>query len=282
MGRRDFNTVYTDVSSAAGWRATVGVSPAWSDLPAFATFPSFTEQMVSIDWMHSFHMGVARDLLGTGIKIIAGGKDYFDYRTIDLRLKALLRDVKQFAKDHGKGISVTKLTKSGLGWSGGQTPEFKGSAADSGVFLSWMAALLQRQPPRDPWAGLAGVVFCADKLCSILQSASVFLSDAEKHQVRVLGNLFVNGYIRLASTAMARGLLLYKVRPKFHFVVHMLEDCIARPSSRNCCWDAVWMDEDFIRYCMRMYRRMSRRCAALNILRRNLITLKKYLEKRAL
>ena len=126
MGRRDFNTVYTDVSSAAGWRATVGVSPAWSDLPAFATFPSLTEQMVSIDWMHSFHMGVARDLLGTGIKIIAGGKDYFDYRTIDLRLKALLRDVKQFAKDHGKGISVTKLTKSGLGWSGGQTPEFKG------------------------------------------------------------------------------------------------------------------------------------------------------------
>ena len=279
MGRRNFSTVYTDVSPAAGWRATVGVTPAWSDLPAFATFPSFNDRMVSIDWMHSFHMGVARDLLGAGIKIIAGGKGYFDDSNIDLRLKALLRDVKSFAKSHGKGISITKLTKSGLGWSGGQTPEFKGSAADSGVFLSWMAALLQRQPPKEPWVGLAGVVFCVDRLCSILLSASVFLSDAENRQVRVLGNLFINGYIRLASTAMANDLLLFKVRPKYHFVQHMLEDCSTRASARNCGWDAVWMDEDFVKYCMRMYRRMSRRCAALNILRRNLVTLKKYLEK---
>ena len=134
MGRHDFSMVYTDTSEHAAWRATAGTSWPWDETPAFATLPYFTLAMIRIDWMHTFHMGVCRDLLGSALRIMASSRHWFNGRNIEIRLKQIYRAVKKFAKEQNKQISIKRLTKKSLGW-GKQCPEFKGSAADSGIFL---------------------------------------------------------------------------------------------------------------------------------------------------
>ena len=81
MGRKTFSTVYTDVSEAAGWRRTMhqdgNCELPWKDEPAYAKLHYFTLSMLRIDYMHTFHLGVARDLVGSALKIIASGKNWF-------------------------------------------------------------------------------------------------------------------------------------------------------------------------------------------------------------
>ena len=278
MGRKDFSKVYTDCSEHAGWRPTDwNARLPWFQEPSYAAMDGFSLRMLRIDWMHTWHLGVCRDLLGAGLRLMVSNKQFFPGSNISIRLKQLLRAVKQFAKANGKQVSLKNLTKNTLSW-GNQCPEFKSSAADSGVFLQWTSQKLQEQSLEEPWAGVSGVAFCADKLCDILMGSGVFLTSAEEAQARILGQLFIRGYIALAGTAFRAHRLLFKVRPKFHYLCHMLDDM----NLRNPTWDACWMDEDFVKYGIRMYRKMNHSTAGLNILKRNLIMLKHSLKQHVL
>ena len=139
MGRKSFSTVYTDVSEAAGWRSTMhhdgNCELPWTDEPAFAKLHYFQLSMLRIDYMHTWHLGVARDLVGSALKIIATGKHWFSGKNINARLKQILAAAKDFGKQKKHYISIKKLTKNSLGWD--ECPEFKGSAADTAVF-SWV------------------------------------------------------------------------------------------------------------------------------------------------
>ena len=58
---RDMN--FTDLSPDAGWRETIfSCPPPWTVLPALAKLRFFEVKMVSIDLLHAWHLGVARDL----------------------------------------------------------------------------------------------------------------------------------------------------------------------------------------------------------------------------
>ena len=226
--------------------------------------------------MHTFHMGVGRDLVGSALKIMASSRRWFNGRNVLLRLKQMYSDVRRFAKLRGKHLSIKRLTKVSLGW-GNQCPEFRGSAADTGAFLSWVVDALQQKPPCEPYEGLLGATWCADRLCSSLQSAEVFLSPEEQYQTKVLSKLFLESYCRLAAEAHDRGVLLWRLRPKLHYMQHLLESCL-QGSGRNPTHDSCWLDEDYVRFAMKMYRKMSHRTASCNILRRNLVVLKENLK----
>ena len=61
MGRKDISTVYTDISPQAGWREGPA-APPYFELPPLSEMPNFTLRMVSADFMHTWNLGVARDL----------------------------------------------------------------------------------------------------------------------------------------------------------------------------------------------------------------------------
>ena len=278
MGRQNFDTVYTDVSETAGWRGAMhldGHCPLpWTDEPAFAKLHYFTLSMVRIDYMHTFHLGVGRDLVGSALKIMASSKHWFAGRNINARLQQIITAVKVFAKQNKKQVSISKLSKNALGWS--DCPEFKGSAADTAVFLQWLAKTLVEMPPPPPHQGLEGVVWVANHICEFLFTCGCFLTEEAWAQISVLARLFFNGYLQLAATANQRGELLYKTRPKFHYLQHLLEGHGGR---RNPAYDACFIDEDFVRWCMKMFRKCSHANTSCNVLRRNLVTLKTELMK---
>ena len=192
MGRKIFSTVYTDVSEAAGWRRTMhqdgNCELPWKDEPAHAKLHYFTLSMLRIDYMHTFHLGVARDLVGSALKIIASGKNWFSGGNINARLKQITAAVKTFGRQKEHYISIKKLTKNSLGWA--ECPEFKGSAADTAVFLGWLATILMERPPPPPYDGLPGVVWVANHICEFLFDCGCFLTDEAWEQVRVLAKIF--------------------------------------------------------------------------------------------
>ncbi|CAE7323649.1 L96, partial [Symbiodinium microadriaticum] len=167
------------------------------------------EKAQRIDYMHTFHLGVARDLVGTALKIIATGKYWFSGNNINARLKQIVAAVKVFAKQTKQQISIKKLSKNSLGWS--ECPEFKGSAADSAVFLAWLATFLVERPPLAPYDGLAAVVWVANHICEFLYGSGCYLSDEAWEQVRVLAKVFFDGYTQLAICAHEHGQLMYKM-----------------------------------------------------------------------
>ena len=181
MGRKSFSTVYTDVSEAAGWRNTMhhdgNCDLPWTDEPAFAKLHYFQLSMLRIDYMHTWHLGVARDLVGSALKIIATGKHWFSGKNINARLKQILAAAKDFGKQKKHYISIKKLTKNSLGWD--ECPEFKGSAADTAVFLGCLATVLLAKPPPPPYDGLPGVVWISNYLCEFLFDSGCFLTDGE-------------------------------------------------------------------------------------------------------
>ena len=139
MGRRAWCTVYTDFSAEAGWRSTQSTAPEpWDDCPEFARL-HFALKLIRTDWMHCRHMGMGRDLAGSALKITARCKFWYPLRNIKLRLRAMTRDIKEFAKGRGKQLSIKCLKKSSLHWYLDQCPELHASAYDTAVTISWLA-----------------------------------------------------------------------------------------------------------------------------------------------
>ena len=279
MGRRNWHTVYTDCGPSAGWRSTEGQTLPWDDEPEFAKLPAFSIRMLAVDWMHCFHLGVCRDLVGASLKLLVRTKGaWYDQRTISLRLSKIYHEVKKFAKEHGKQISIKRLKKSTLNWSAGY-PELRASAYDSGVFLAWLVGRFEQNPPRGTYAGLLGCVWTAHHLSELMMTCDVFWTDQEREQVYLMGTCFMRAYSRLAFLAHSRSDKLFKLRPKWHYIQHLVDDALSRPSGRAAGWDMCWWDEDYVKYAMRIYRRVATCTAQESMLRRNLVQVRAALEK---
>ena len=70
----------------------------WSHASVLLQLPGFCIEMITIDLMHVFHLGVCRDLCGTVIKLIIKRKDIFNGRNIETRFKQATASLKQFCK----------------------------------------------------------------------------------------------------------------------------------------------------------------------------------------
>ena len=268
MGREDFSLIYTNLDPEAGWRQTLWTDKPYDIEPSLTALTGYTEQyFITSDVMHNWHMGCLRDLLGSTIKVLCKAKNYFDGSTVDKRLGALYREAKAWAKENRVQLSLRWIKKTTVLWRSDVCPELRCSASDAGVMHRFLLhKLLQKPPPRYP--GLTVALWSADAFISVMAKGSLFLTEAERHHIYETGFLYCRSFLKLANEANANGELLFKLRPKYHHMTHHIMEAKDRPSSRNAMWDAVFMDEDYIKWTTRMTRSMSAETAALNVLRR--------------
>ncbi|CAJ1443883.1 unnamed protein product [Effrenium voratum] len=278
MGRQDPSLVYTDLSEAAAWRTRPAPDP-WSERPCLSLLDGFSLRMVSTDWMHTWHLGVARDLVGAAMKICLKSQ-FWPGPNLARRFSAVQRRLNDFKAQHGLQMHLKRLSKSRLAWEDGTCPEFKSSAADTGVMIRFVASELSDRLPPEPYEGLAACAWLADQLQEAVMRAGLFLSDSEVEQTLMYGRAFLASYMKLAKLANVRRELYFKVRPKFHYLTHLIEDVQTRPSRRSLGWDSCWIDEDWVKVNLRMLRRMSARTCHEHLLYRNLIVVRHELEKR--
>ena len=280
MGRcaNNFNCVYTDVASTAGWRSTIYTTEPWRVAPALSKLNGFSMRLVSTDLLHTWNLGCLRDVIGSAVKILIRDKHYCSGSNIDKRFRTLSRELRSFAKDNGMQLSLTGVKKQTIRWKSDACPELHASGHDAMVFLKYLVAkVLQKAPPC--YNGLVAMLWAADTFMSCLQHGGPFLTEDEAATVYGVGYLWLTSYVKLANEALLKREYLFKCRPKLHMINHTIDDAQLRPSRRNPSQDTTWMDEDYIKSIMRMKRKMDYRTMSTNCLFRFLVVAKQSLEK---
>lgn len=146
-----------------------------------------------------------------------------------------------------------KLTSKRLSLKGGKFTHFIGKAWQCKVVLGF---LVQYTANLDVDPLLKTVLWAAQNVFGVLSESrtdSVFLRPSEIEQVKAVGKVFLEVYLRLR--VKYNGWCIYKlfnVRPKLHLLTHMITDMVR---VRNPVAASGWMDEDFLKGIMRIARK---------------------------
>ena len=232
---------FTDLSQTAQWRTTI-LDPQhmpWATAPNYSQLLGFDLGMVVCDLLHAWNLGVLRDAVGSILKVLVKETFVFEGHDIDARFQSATNLLKEFAKTSRNSLKLKRLSKTKLKWSNKSYPEFQGSGTDCHIVASFLESILEGHHAR--YGDFATLLWSGNKAMRLLyESPNWFLDSNEKKTFGVLGRIFLHTFLRLANEAMQRHEMLFKVRPKFHLVTHVVES----PRALNFSRYATWMDED--------------------------------------
>ena len=193
-------------------------TPPWEITPSYAQLRGFHQGMMMPDMLHVWSLGVARDLIGSSLKVILQVQDVFDGGTIKARLKQASESLRSFARRRKYHLRIRKLTKSKLTWKTRKYPELCCSGYDSFVVGSWLEEILQ--PHSEKFPEITSMLWASNKAVSLMYAGFFFLTPGEKSSLEMLGVFFLKLYIRMANKAISEHKLLFRVRPKLHMLNH--------------------------------------------------------------
>ena len=259
---------FTDIRDTAPWRSTYLQSEPWVVKPAYAELVGFCIQQICPDLLHIWNLGVARDLIGTTMKLVLQERVVFTGSNADDRLKEATESLREYARSHGHSLRMKRFTKKKLTWQSKKYPEFRGSGSDAAIVCTWLESVLA--PHANLYGDLCTLLWASNRAMRLFYSAGRFLSENERNTVLILGRVFCRVYLNKAVEAVQHHTLLWRVRPKFHMLVHLVEmpnRCL------NPSFYSTWMDEDFLKKISRTMRLTSVKTAQVRILERWLLSI---------
>ncbi len=270
-------TCFTDLSAGAGWRSTWLLSHPWQSVPPYTQLYGFCTTMVYPDLLHVFNLGIARDAAGSILKKLIQCQTVFTANTIDERLAQATVSLKQFARAHGYDLRMKKLTRNKINWGGKKYPELMSSGSDTRVVCNWLEELLiPYSGTSSGFAAYCTLLWYGNQCVRVLYACDRwFLDDQEKNTVSVLGSLYAQTFICLAWNAVSSHQLLFRVKPKLHMFVHIVE----HPRRVNASRYSTWMDEDFLKKISKTLNLTSAKTAQVRILQRWLLSIPLNLER---
>ena len=264
---------YTDTSASAKWRDTYLKSDPWTVAPEITKLADWSLLRVSIDLMHTFHLGLGRDIIASTLLILLRSRGLVAGSSVKERMMTVSALIKAFAKQKQRAFPAKWcLTNQKLGLKTNKFAEFHGKAWQAGVIIQWLASFFEATPCADP--NVVACVALSNHLVTLMISArehGVHLTDVEMQQIKTVGEGFLKSYLS-AHTAY-RGWCPYKmynVRPKFHMMQHLIESA---DTGRNPASSMCFMDEDWIKNVMRVVQATHKKVAARNTLHRWLLGL---------
>lgn len=265
---------YTNLSPGALWRGTLYDANPWDVIPAFANLTGFDVRMLGMDLLHLFHLGVGRDMVGSAMRILCRC-GIFCGSNLDKKLAMASAWLRRYVQHSKLQLAFKKFSKSNLGWSSKDYPEIRCKGYDLYVVLKWLVHEVIPSSPEKVPDDVATVLWSADSLMGMLMTTSRFLSDQEMEHKRVIGMVFLKTYVKLAGEALEARQRLWKIRPKFHILTHM----VLCERKLNVHWTSCWMDEDAVKRFMRITKKTHKRRATDRCLNRWLLALKPKLLK---
>ena len=237
----DLSCCMTDVSPTAGWWQTFLREVPWDSPPSYFNITGFEIGMVVPDLLHCWNLGLARDLLGSALKLILSERLVFNAPCIADRLKLASESLRAFAKQKRYPLRIKKLTKSKLCWQTRKYPSLAASGYDAFVVGVWLEDLLSNHSQTFP--EICTMLWAGNRAISLMYSANLFLNEQEKKSLAILGDCLLRTYMSMARIAMENNALLWRVRPKLHMMCHIFRS----PRSINQSRYSTWMDEDFLK-----------------------------------
>eukprot|EP00435_Cladocopium_sp_Y103_P032340 s1178_g8.t1 len=155
-------------------------------------------------------------------------------------------------------------TQANLGWKSNAYPETHCKGYDSYVMVAWLDWLLSDADDVD--LRIRSMVWAAHSVMGVWHHAGMFLSDNEVQHVQIVGGLFIRCYLELAEEAVRSKTRLWRIRPKFHLLVHLQSEL--RASKYNPTYGSTWMDEDAVKRFMKIKKKVHRLQAPDRVIRR--------------
>lgn len=232
---------FTDISPGAAWRATFLQQNPWSIEPCYTQLFGFELVMVVPDLLHTFNLGIGRDMVGCILKIVLKDETVFRGTDIKARFETATESLRAFAKSNRHTLKMKKLTRSKITWESKKYPELRSSGSDCHIVAIWLEEVLQ--PFHALYGDLLTLLWASNRCLKLMYSAKWFLTDSEKQTVEILGSIFISTFLRLAANSLQANELLWRVRPKMHMFFHIT----SWKRHVNCAMYACWMDEDWLR-----------------------------------
>lgn len=272
-GAEDLSLCLTNVGHNSLWWNTLHQTMPWDDPPAFSSLIGFHISQAVPDLLHIWNLGVARDLLGSGLRIIMTDSIIFNAPTIADRLALGTDALKRFAKTHRLPLRLRKFTKNKLTWGTNKYPCLCVSGYDAYVVGRWMETLLASY--QDVYPEIYTMLWASNKAMSLQYHASRFLTIDEKASLQTLGDVFLRTYLYMASASLREHKFLWRVRPKMHMLCHVFRS----PRCVNQSVYSTWMDEDFLKKCGKTLGLTTNKTAQKRLLERWLLALPRNLVK---
>ena len=272
-GASDLSMCFTDISPGAAWRATFRQQDPWSTVPYYSGLVGFDLVMVVPDLLHTFNLGIGRDMVGSILKTILADETVFQGGDLKTRFAAATESLKAFAKSGKYTLKMKKLTKTKVTWETKKYPELRSSGSDTHIVSIWLEDILQ--PFQLQYPDFMTLLWSSNRCLKLLYKAHWFLSDSEKNSVEMLGRIFASTYLRLASNSLHNNQLMWRVRPKFHMFIHLT----SWSRRINCAMYSCWMDEDWLKKVAHVMKLTATTSAQRRVLQRWLLAVPHNLEK---
>ena len=264
---------FTDISPGAAWMGTFLQENPWETVPHYTRLIGFDLQMVVPDLLHTFNLGIGRDLAGSILKVILQDDGVFAGDTIQSRFENATESLRRFAKAGKHILKLKKLSKSKICWETKKYPELKSSGSDCHIVCTWLEDILQ--PHQNVYGDFMTLLWTSNRCLKLLYSADWFLKPDEKRTVETLSRIFASTYLMLAHNSLQNNELLWRVRPKLHMYWHLsLWRRHVNPSKYTC-----WMDEDWLRKISKVMQLTSVKTSQKRVLQRWLMAVPMNLAK---
>lgn len=242
---------FWELGEAALWRSTYIDHRAYcatEGLSPWLQIKHFTIDMVFTDLMHTVHLGFARDLLACAIRSWADAKLLPAASSTAKSLRMFWKMFCHWCRLNGKARPRGRLTPNNLSFGKQEYPELSSSCKAVTVshmlrFCTAFALAKTRDNPelRDVKVAL----WTLNKALELWSSSALLLTEQVADKCFSLGNLFLDTYVSLAVQAKAQDKLRWKVRPKHHYFVHLLE--FQKRTRLNPCYAcSAFDDESFL------------------------------------
>ena len=283
LATKDTTCPYTDISESAAWRATFDAELPWDpeEPPAVKDLYNFSLAAVGIDVLHTWHLGLARDVIASVLVILLRQKDFFASTNMKNRLLEASRLAKEYARNvAGRAFPRRWLfTRARLHLHSQKYAEFHGKGWQAAVLLKWIEQLFRERgaPSDDLFAAVAlGNNFIP--MMTLAREQGSFFTVEQATQIQTLGQAWLEVYLRLHVQHKLLGgcvFRLFNPRPKLHMFQHLLLGC---HGLKNPAAAMTWMDEDWLKRILRLTKAVHKRTAAVNTLLRWCAGIKPHLE----
>ena len=154
------------------------------------------------------------------------------------RLTCFTLQVRAFSKAHELQLRIKMAKRSTVAWTSDKCPELHPFGYDAEVLARYLLdKLLQKPPPR--YSGLTVMMWAGETFLTCLQNAGPFVTAEEAETAYQVRSLCVKSFVQLANEAAQNKELLFKCRPKMHFMHHTIHEARSRPSHRNASADTT-------------------------------------------
>lgn len=255
--------------------------PSLDTLPFDADKPEF---LYKHDGFHTLRLGIYRDFCGSAVFLLLRF-GYFGLSNIDQLLASAHGHFHLWQLASHKHAALRSFTKHLFCYkNAGSFPWMNIKGSDCALVLLWLRTLVvgilgggvNQEYHRRPLEVILATCEVATDFYDMMVKHNMFVSRHCGATMVEKGPAFINGYCFLAQFSLTKKWCLFAVKPKAHFMRHMIQELESQLAQQNqlvlnpLIWDCS-QNEDFLGRICRLARKIDARVLGPRLLTNYLI-----------